>query len=755
MEIAHVSERIMEAKPESTAVHIELRVALVYALFGGLWILLSDRLLETLIADTITLSRFQTYKGWVFVILSALLIFSLLKRELALRRIAEKGLLESEERYRLLFEHSVDAIIFSLLDDTAYAANPAACRMFGWSGTEFLQMRRANIVDGSDPRLQIALEERRRTGSYQGELTFIRQDGTKFPAEISSMIFKDRDGNDRASTILRDITERKHAEEALRHQEQSFRTLTENLPDIISRFDRDLKYIYANAVIAISTGLPPQVFLGKTNLAAGMPENLVEQWENGLRQVFETGKSTAMEFTFPGINNKIYEYESRLIPEFSSDGSVETVLCIHRDITERKRTETELRILNEQLEQRVGERTAALHEANLELERANHAKDEFLATMSHELRTPLNSILGLSETLLEERRGALNEHQKKSLRIVETSGHHLLELINDILDLSKIEAGKLDYFPQSVSVDDVCKSSLTFVNSQATQKNIAVTYKNQAALARITADARRLKQILVNLLVNAVKFTPENGHVSLQVTTNMEQTRIQFAVIDDGLGIAPENLQKMFQPFVQLDSSLSRQYEGTGLGLALVQRLTDLHGGSVHVESEVGKGSCFTINLNCQQDISTDAGTSSSTSDLSAAPAPEEPGASQQGSAPRGVILLVEDNLANILTIGEYLESYKFNVIVAQNGLEALAKAEECRPDLILMDIQLPAMSGLDAIAQLRARPRFVSTPIIALTALAMPGDRERCLQVGANEYMSKPVSLRMLVTTINAMLSS
>jgi CheY-like chemotaxis protein len=210
----------------------------------------------------------------------------------------------------------------------------------------------------------------------------------------------------------------------------------------------------------------------------------------------------------------------------------------------------------------------------------------------------------------------------------------------------------------------------------------------------------------------------------------------------------------MFQPFVQLDSSLSRQHEGTGLGLALVQKLTDLHGGSVHVESEVGRGSRFTINLNCKQNSSTDAGTLSSTPNLPVPPQLEPQGIAKQDSGERGVILLAEDNLPNILTIGEYLESYRYEVIVAHDGLEALAKAEEFNPDLILMDIQMPAMNGLDAIAHLRAKPRFASTPIIALTALAMPGDRERCLQAGANEYMSKPVSLKMLVTTINAMLS-
>ena len=615
----------MKAKSNSIAVEIELRIALRYALFGGLWILLSDRLLEELVPDTVTLSAMQTYKGWVFVALSALLIYSLLRRELTLRRIAETGFIESEERYRLLFEHSIDAILFTLPDGTIYSANPAACRMFGWSESRFKPVPRSDMVDPADPRLQAALEEREHTGKFRGELMFVRADGTKFPAEISSMVFKDGQGNSRASSIV-------------------------------------------------------------------------------------------------------------------------------RDITERKKTEDELRILNEQLEQRVVERTAELHRANVELEHANRAKDEFLATMSHELRTPLNSILGLSEMLLEERRGSINDHQQKSLQMIESSGQHLLELINDILDLSKIEAGKLDYHPQPVSVDDVCRASLTFITSQAARKNITITYKNESSFARISADARRLKQILVNLLTNAVKFTSEHGHVILQVGTKVEQDLIQFSVIDDGVGIAAENLQKLFQPFVQLDSSLSRQ-EGTGLGLALVQKLTDLHGGSVHVESEIGKGSRFTIDLNCRQDNASESITLNPVSNLPAAAQMEKPDISRQDSAQRGVILLAEDNLPNILTIGEYLESYGYQVLVARDGLEALAKAEEFNPDLILMDIQMPVMNGLEAITRLRSKSHFVSTPIIALTALAMPGDRERCLEAGANEYLSKPVSLKMLMTIINARL--
>lgn len=405
---------------------------------------------------------------------------------------------------------------------------------------------------------------------------------------------------------------------------------------------------------------------------------------------------------------------------------------------------------NAELEQRVAQRTEELKKTNIELEHANRTKDEFLATMSHELRTPLNSILGMSETLLEQRRDPLSEFQQRYLQTIASSGNHLLELINDILDLSKIEAGRFDHHPQIIGVNDLCQSSLTFVKELAARKSIALIYQQATPVSKMYADPRRLKQILINLLTNAVKFTPDHGQVILQVAVDAEQERIQFSVIDNGIGIAPENLHKLFQPFMQIDSRLTREYEGTGLGLALVQKLTDLHGGSVNVESAgvPGKGSRFTVNLPLGQAMPDQPPVQAS--DIEQA---------KKGSAPTSisaehtVILLAEDNRANILTIGDYLESHGYQVAVAHDGLDAIEKAEALQPNLILMDIQMPVLSGLEAISRLRADPRFAATPIIALTALAMPGDRERCLVAGASEYLSKPVSLKGLIKTIEAML--
>jgi PAS domain S-box-containing protein len=397
---------------------------------------------------------------------------------------------------------------------------------------------------------------------------------------------------------------------------------------------------------------------------------------------------------------------------------------------------------NVELENRVVERTT-------ELERANRAKDEFLANMSHELRTPLNSILGLSETLLEQRSGSLNDRQQKSLEIIESGGRHLLSLINDILDLSKIEAGKFDFYPEPIFVDEICRSSLTFIKSQALKKAITVSYKNETTISKMYADPRRLKQILVNLLTNAVKFTNQNGHVTLQVTAEPEQERIDFLVIDDGLGIAEEDLKRLFKPFVQLDGRLNRHHEGTGLGLALVQKLTDLHGGSVEVESAPGQGSRFTISLPYKRLETVKIETASLKSTPSVSEQITQSSEVSSTIEASYTVLLAEDNVSNVLMISEYLESHAYKVIVAHDGIEAIEHAEKFNPDIILMDIQMPAMDGLEAITRLRANSRFVATPIIALTAMAMSGDREHCLSAGASEYMSKPVSLKSLRSLI------
>ncbi|MEB3359338.1 MAG: PAS domain S-box protein [Synechococcales bacterium] len=425
----------------------------------------------------------------------------------------------------------------------------------------------------------------------------------------------------------------------------------------------------------------------------------------------------------------------------------------------------------QQAQRQLTERNQELALSNQELIRATRLKDEFLANMSHELRTPLNAILGMTEGLQEEVFGSINEQQRKSLITVERSASHLLSLINDILDVAKIESGQMDLECTSVAVVPLCSSSLAFIKQQALKKSIQVATSFPPHLPNFWVDERRIRQVLINLLTNAGKFTPEGGRITLTVSFLPESASpesaspesasnpsevvaqpplLRVAITDTGIGIASENISKLFRPFVQIDSALNRQYSGTGLGLALVKQIVELHGGQVGVTSELAAGSCFTVDLPC--DPATLPGAEQmaaiaswdTTSSASA-------GAVDPSASP--LILLVEDNEANIITISSYLEVKGYRVLLANNGQEAIDVAQAQHPDLILMDIQMPGMDGLEAIRHIRQDPALTPTPIIALTALAMTGDRERCLAAGANEYLAKPVRLKQLVILIQSLL--
>jgi signal transduction histidine kinase len=268
-----------------------------------------------------------------------------------------------------------------------------------------------------------------------------------------------------------------------------------------------------------------------------------------------------------------------------------------RDVTERKRAENALHAAHAELEQRVIERTAELQAANLELEKSARMKDEFLASMSHELRTPLTGILGLSDVMQMPHIGPLNEKQRSYLTNIHSSGERLLEIINDMLDFSMIESGKVNLSLNPCSLKEICQSSLQLTESQASakglQSNLSITPEN----ILLNADARRLQKILVNLLGNAVKFTPKNGSFGIEARGDRTVGQVKITVWDNGIGIQEQDLPRLFQPFIQLDARLGRQYEGTGLGLAMVRRLTELHGGSVSVQSVPGQGSRFTVTL--------------------------------------------------------------------------------------------------------------------------------------------------------------
>ena len=423
------------------------------------------------------------------------------------------------------------------------------------------------------------------------------------------------------------------------------------------------------------------------------------------------------------------------------------------DITDRKHTENALKEAHAELQEersllarRVEERTQALHLANTELVNSIRTKDEFLATMSHELRTPLTTILGISEMMIDQIYGPLNEQQIKGAETINESGHHLLSLINDVLDVAKIGAGKMRLSWDLVPVEQLCDASLRLIRQSAQRKNLDVSFEMDSRVRVVKGDSRRLKQLLVNLLSNAVKFTPEGKSIGLDVKGYPERSRLCLGVWDKGIGIPEDQLHKLFKPFVQLDSGMSRYYSGTGLGLALVYSMTELHGGSLTVDSTPGQGTRINVYLPWEPEAEQPA-------DPDPRAAASAYGLITENRFKNARILLADDNSTNAGMISSYLEHLGYQVTTVGDGVEAVAAALRATPDIILMDIQLNSMDGLEATRRIRSNPGLSETPIIALTALAMPGDRERCLEAGINDYLSKPLGVKELHQIIQSWL--
>ncbi|HLO13926.1 MAG TPA: response regulator [Anaerolineales bacterium] len=523
-----------------------------------------------------------------------------------------------------------------------------------------------------------------------------------------------------------------------REVELRYKLLVEHLPIIayVSPANEVNNTTYVNPQIQGIMGFTPEEWLAdprfwQTRLH---PEDRTAVIQN-VEQSGLTGKPFDMEYRMLARDGHIVWFHDQAILVHNERGQPLYWQGLKIDITKHQQAEDRIRQLNADLERRVAERTT-------ELERALRAKDEFLANMSHELRTPLNAILGLSESLAEQTAGPLNEKQKKYITTINESGQHLLSLINDILDLAKIESAQIVLNINEVDLKRVCQASLRMIDELAYKKGQHVTLELDESIRSIWVDERRLKQILVNILSNAVKFTPENGALGLEVRGDQQEKRVMFTVWDHGIGISESDLKRLFQPFVQLDSGLAREATGTGLGLTLVAQMARLHGGSVTVESQAGKGSRFTVILPWEPALATDAALRLRSTGKFRAVKP--------GAQDRPVILLIEDTRETTVMISDFLEANGYNVLAAREGVTGIDQARVIHPDLILIDIQIPNMDGLEVTRRLRADPNFRTVPIIALTALAMPGDRERCLAAGANDYMSKPVSLKKLAQMID-----
>jgi PAS domain S-box-containing protein len=697
------------------------------------------------------------------------------KRVEAERMQAERDLQQLNQQLEAIVEErtqelgQVNSLQRAILDGADYSIistdpngiiqtlNAAAEKMLGYSATEIIGKITLDFVHepreileripslcaelGTDilPGYEVLVAKARQGLASEEEWTYIRKDGSHFPVLLSVSTLKDANYQIMGFlAIAKDITQRKRAEAQLQEQEQFLRSLYDGVDYPIFVIDvvnpETFLYIDWNVAAENASKIPVQEIIGKSpEEVYGLQAGRIERERLQQCLAIEMSLSYEERLEFPGQCESWWL--TTLNPLKDVSGQIYRIVGTTFNISALKQVETQLQHTNE------------------ELARVTRLKDEFLANMSHELRTPLNAILGMAEGLQDAIFGMINEKQLKALQTIERSGSHLLELINDILDLAKIESGQieLDLTPTTVAL--LCQSSLALIKQQALKKQIQLEVKLPPELPDLLVDERRIRQVLINLLNNAVKFTPEGGRITLEVSSPfpfnnlLEKTYLQIAVIDTGIGIAADQINRLFQPFIQIDSALNRQYNGTGLGLALVKRIVELHGGQVGLTSEVGVGSCFTIIL-----PSIDS-TPTFSEQITLQETPINLCPTGQKISP--LILLAEDNEANIVTISSYLNAKDYRILLAKNGQEALSLVHAENPDLILMDIQMPGMDGLQAIQKIRLDPSLGNVPIIALTALAMTGDRDRCLAAGANDYLSKPIKLKQLAITIQQLLTS
>lgn len=551
-----------------------------------------------------------------------------------------------------------------------------------------------------------------------------RPDGSTFWVEVSLKV-ADINGRQRLLAVVRDVKERKQTEQMLKESERRFRNLVEDVPHLpVQGYDRNRTVIFWNHASEELYGYSREEAMGRKLEDLIIPETMRQDVIEGIRRWIDEG------IVIPAAELQLRTKSGKLVDVFSSHAMLRNtrgeyeLYCIDLDIREQKEAAQEL----------LRARDAA--------QAATVAKNEFLANMSHEVRTPLNGIMGLSQLL---RTTELTGEQLEYMDMLDSSARNLLTLINDILDISRIEAGSLTIQKVPFSLGKLVQEVVSIYEKPAEQKNIRLQLQTGDALPPIMmGDPLRLKQVLINLLGNAVKFTNQ-GDIWLQVGTP-EAGRIRFEVRDTGIGMSAETLQKLFNPFTQADASTTRLHGGSGLGLAICRRLTELMGGTIKVESQLGSGSCFYVEVPCCCSADELAGIT------------ETPALPASLPHPVGdlVILLVEDQEVNRTFVQRLLERQGYRIVPASDGLIALELLQQGRYDLMLLDIQMPGMGGEEVLQRLRRQEQTSGEylPAIALTAHALAGDREKLLGIGFDGYISKPVQMDQLLAEMARVLS-
>jgi PAS domain S-box-containing protein len=674
------------------------------------------------------------------------------------RKQAEEALLKAGALQSAIFSSANFSSIATDAKGVIQIFNVGAEKMLGYTAAEV--MNKITPADISDPEEVVArartLSAELGTAITPGfealvfkasrgiediyELTYIRKDGSRFPAVVSVTALRDdEDAIIGYLLIGTDNTARKQIEEErmkldqrLRDQHFYNRSLLESNIDALMTTDPRGIITDVNKQMEKLTGCTRDELIG-----APFKNYFTDSGraEAGINQVLSEGKVTNYELTARARDGTLTVVSYNATTFHDRDRILQGVFAAARDVTELKLFEQRLQL------------------KNVELEEASRMKSEFLANMSHELRTPLNAIIGFSEVLVDGLLGELTDQQRGFISDIYSSGKHLLSLINDILDLSKVEAGKMTLDLEPVQISSLFANSLSIIREKAAARDIRLVMDAPKELGSIRADARKLKQIVYNLLSNAVKFSSERGEVTVQASrvSNVDVGRIsdssfgrnfpvvdneftdflKISVTDDGIGISPDGLESLYKPFSQIDSGLARKFEGTGLGLAMVKLLADLHGGGVAVESEVGKGSCFTVWLPFRP---TDGVVLTPTKAVAAVAAGVVPGAL--------TALVVEDDFKSADLIRVQLEAEGFVVLHAATAETALVLAVRQPLALITLDIMLPNMDGWEFLSHIKQTPALKHIPVVIISIVADPA---KGFALGAAGVMQKPISRQEL----------
>ena len=666
--------------------------------------------------------RLRTYALIVVAVLLVSLLVALLVGLLINRFMGSLySKLETGNRFMDL---SVDLFCVAGFDGFFKNLNPSFEKTLGFTTKELMAKPYLEFIHPDDRSATVVEKD----GLTQGKVTFAFENRYLCKDSSYKWLLWNAVSVPEQETIYavaRDITGRKRSEALLRESEERHRKLFDNNPHPTWVFDREtLRFLAVNDAAVHQYGYSRDEFLAMTLKDIRPPEDvpaLVETVKN-----LGEGNESSGAWRHRLKDGTIIDTENTSYALNFLGRAARVVVVV--DITQRKRDEAEKREIMDSLaatNQELGLR-------NREVERATHMKSKFLASMSHELRTPLNAIVGFSDLLGEGTSGVLNTKQKRFVDHIKQGSAHLLQLINDILDLSKIEAGQLELHTEQFLVQDALPEVLSTIDPLTMAKNIRLEHKLESK-SLVKADRVRFKQVLYNLLSNAVKFTPKGGRISIECVDDWDFVRV--SVSDTGTGIRPEDQEVIFDEFRQGEARADGLHEGTGLGLAITRRLVEQQGGKITVESKLGEGSCFTFSLPAVEPRP----------EPQAVEEPTKASVTRASGRLTPLVLIVDDEVPARELLASYLEP-EYRVAMAQSGDEALKEAQRLRPDAITLDVMMPGSDGFETLVALRKNPETADIPVIILSIV---DQKQVGFALGAADYLIKPVRKPMLLETI------